>query len=132
MGDTIIIEPQVSTVLVSSVNATVSAEDQVFRVTIASAGTLQLIVPVPPSPGIIVAAVGPQGPPGPPVPGITFVFHQATPSSAWDIIHDLGQYPSVTVVDSAGDVVFGDVQVLSNNEVKVFFTAPFSGTAYLN
>ena len=59
------------------------------------------------------------------------VHTQASVSSTWVITHDLGGRPSVTVVDSAGTVVVGDVSYNSDTQVTVSFTAPFSGYAYL-
>ena len=56
---------------------------------------------------------------------------QNTASSEWNITHTLGGKPVVTVVDSAGTVVIGEVQYINNTEVKVTFSSPFSGTAYL-
>jgi len=60
-----------------------------------------------------------------------YVHNQPAVSSTWTINHTLGGRPSVTVVDSAGTVVYGEVQYLSNSQVVVTFTAPFSGYAYL-
>lgn len=62
----------------------------------------------------------------------TFTFQQGVAAQQWDITHDLGKYPSVTVVDSSGNEVVGDVQYMSVSRVVVTFSAPFSGTAYLN
>lgn len=62
----------------------------------------------------------------------TFTFRQGVAAKEWDITHDLGKYPSVTVVDSSGNEVVGDVQYMSESRVVVTFSAPFSGTAYLN
>ena len=59
------------------------------------------------------------------------VHTQGVVSSTWTINHTLGGRPSVTVVDSAGTVVYGEVQYLSNSQVVVTFSAPFSGYAYL-
>jgi hypothetical protein len=59
------------------------------------------------------------------------VHAQATVSDTWIINHTLGGKPSVTVVDSANTAVFGEVQYNSNQQVTVFFSAPFSGYAYL-
>lgn len=56
---------------------------------------------------------------------------QGTVSSAWTINHNLGGFPSVSVVDSAKTVVFGEVQYVSSSQVVVTFSAPFSGYAYL-
>lgn len=59
------------------------------------------------------------------------VHTQGSPSQTWTINHTLGGKPSVMVVDSADTVVFGDVSYVSNSEVRLEFTAPFSGFAYL-
>lgn len=40
--------------------------------------------------------------------------------------------PAVTVVDSAGTVVIGEVDYLDDNTVRLTFCAAFSGTAYFN
>ena len=61
-----------------------------------------------------------------------FVFTKSTPDSVWDITHDLDKYPSVTIVDSAGSVVIGDITYTSKSTLTVTFSAAFSGKAYLN
>ena len=61
-----------------------------------------------------------------------FVFTKSTPDSIWEITHDLDKYPSVTVVDSAGSVVIGDITYTSKSALTVTFSAAFSGKAYLN
>lgn len=62
----------------------------------------------------------------------TFIFTQSSASASWLIVHNLGQYPSVTVVDSAGTLVDGDITYVDSNTVRVDFTAGFAGVAYLN
>ena len=61
-----------------------------------------------------------------------FTYIKSTPDSVWDITHDLDKYPSVTVVDSAGSVVMGDITYTSKSALTVTFSAAFSGKAYLN
>jgi hypothetical protein len=58
-------------------------------------------------------------------------YLQSLPSDTWNITHSLSGKPSVTIVDSAGTIIIGDVQYLSNTQIQVSFTAPFSGSAYL-
>lgn len=60
-----------------------------------------------------------------------YIHAQASPSSTWNITHNLGGRPSVMVVDSANTVVVGEVTYLSNTQITVSFTVPFSGYAYL-
>lgn len=60
-----------------------------------------------------------------------YVHTQGTAASTWTVTHALGGRPSVTVVDSAGTVVIGDISYNSDTEVTISFTSPFSGYAYL-
>ena len=62
----------------------------------------------------------------------TTIFDQASPASTWNIAHNLGRFPAVTVVDSSGREVDGEVLYTDANNVVLNFSAPFSGTAYLN
>lgn len=62
----------------------------------------------------------------------TFVFEQAIPSDVWYIEHNLNKYPSVSIVDSAGSVVMGDVLYVDKNKVVLTFIGQFNGKAYLN
>jgi prophage tail gpP-like protein len=62
----------------------------------------------------------------------TYTHYQASASTVWDIVHNLGRHPSVSVVDSGGTVVFGEVQYLTSDTLRVVFTAGFAGKAYLN
>ena len=59
------------------------------------------------------------------------VHTQGTASTIWTITHTLSGYPSVSVVDSANTVVFGEVNYVSTSQVVVNFTTAFSGSAYL-
>jgi len=59
------------------------------------------------------------------------VHTQAAASNTWTINHTLDGKPSVTIVDSANTVVYGEVQYVSNSQVVVVFSAPFSGFAFL-
>lgn len=62
----------------------------------------------------------------------SFVHEQTQASAAWLIQHDLGKFPSVSIVDSAGTVVMGEVRYLDLNSILISFIAPFCGKAYLN
>ena len=62
----------------------------------------------------------------------TYVHHQSAASNTWVIVHGLGKFPSVTVVDSGNTVVVGNVSYDSPNQVSITFEASFSGKAYLN
>lgn len=62
----------------------------------------------------------------------TYIFEQAIPSATWNITHNLGKYPSVTVVDSAGEAVIITPTYIDENSLTLDFGAEFSGKAYLN
>jgi hypothetical protein len=62
----------------------------------------------------------------------TYVHDQLVPASMWVINHPLNRFPDVTVIDSAGTQVTGDVRYLSNSQVQITFSAAFSGQAFLN
>lgn len=65
-------------------------------------------------------------------PHATYTHTQTSASAQWTITHSLNCFPSVTVVDSAGSVVVGDVEYISATTVRVTFVAAFAGKAYLN
>jgi hypothetical protein len=62
----------------------------------------------------------------------SLVFTQVSAAATWDIVHNLGMYPSVTVVDTGNSVLIPDVQYISPNECKVLLSVPTSGKAYLS
>ena len=62
----------------------------------------------------------------------TYVHNQSTPASTWVIDHNLGIYPNVTVEDSAGTTVEGEIVHNSINQMTLTFSAAFSGIAYLS
>ena len=62
----------------------------------------------------------------------TYTYVQELPSGIWTITHNLGRMPSVSIVDSAGTLVHGNVDYISNNVIRVTFSGEFSGRAYLN
>lgn len=74
---------------------------------------------------------GPQGPSGSELI-INYTHTQGSPDTTWTIIHDLSYKPAVTIVDSAGTVVLGDIEYVGANTVLATFSAPFGGTAYLS
>jgi len=61
-----------------------------------------------------------------------YTHTQSVPSSQWTVQHNLGKKSSVTVVDSADAIVFGDVDYIDSNNVTITFNGAFSGKAYFN
>jgi hypothetical protein len=62
----------------------------------------------------------------------TYVHDQQTSADEWIITHNLNKFPAVTIIDTVDRVVYGEIQYLSANQVKLSFTSNFSGKAYLN
>lgn len=130
----VVVNPdQTTTVVVSvastSIVATPTAPSQVTTSEVEQVVFQQAGIAGPPGP---MGDAGPQGPPGPSgALGNTITFRQDTPASVWTIVHSLGTFPSVTVLDSTGAQVMGDLSYLDGNTVQLIFSAPFSGVAYL-
>lgn len=61
-----------------------------------------------------------------------FLYTQTIASDTWSIQHNLNKYPSVSVIDSAGDEVIGEVEYNTINKVTISFKGAFKGTATLN
>lgn len=61
-----------------------------------------------------------------------YVHNQAIASAVWNVNHGLNKFCSVTIVDSAEDVVEGDITYIDSNNVTITFSAPFTGKAYFN
>ena len=62
----------------------------------------------------------------------TFVFTQGVAATTWNIQHNLGKFPSVSVINNNNVVINGEVTYIDNNNVQLNFSAGFSGKAYLN
>lgn len=78
-----------------------------------------------------VGAIGPEGPAGVGADK-NYVHIQGLASTSWNIKHDLNKFPAVTVLDSALNEVIGDIIYLDVNNVRLVFSAIFSGTATFN
>lgn len=61
-----------------------------------------------------------------------YIHSQQVPSSVWNVSHNLGKRPSITIVDSSESVVYGDIQYIDNNNLTITFSGAFSGKAYFN
>jgi len=61
-----------------------------------------------------------------------FIFNQPTPATTWTIQHNMGKFPSITVIDTGNSVVTGHYTYTNNNNVVLNFSAAFAGKAYLN
>jgi hypothetical protein len=61
-----------------------------------------------------------------------YAHEQNVPSKEWVVVHGLGKFPAITVVDSAGTRWMGTEIQKDSNTVILQFAFPFSGIAYCN
>ena len=62
----------------------------------------------------------------------TFIFEQGVASDSWTINHNLNKFPSITIVDSAGNVFYPAVQYIDENNCIAKMNGATTGKAYLN
>ena len=77
-------------------------------------------------------AQGPQGPQGDPSGPVAYTHTQYSASAIWSITHNLGYKPNVTVSDSAGTIIEGEIAYPSSSTIVLSFSSAFAGTAYLS
>ena len=61
-----------------------------------------------------------------------YVHTQIAAANNWTITHNLNKYPAITIVDSGGTVVVGEIEYINLNLAYVKFNGIFSGKAYCN
>lgn len=76
---------------------------------------------------------GPQGSTGPQGPvGGNYTFEQQTNATTWNITHNLGYRPAVTVQDYGKITLEGDLSHTDANSLVLTFSQAVSGYAYLS
>jgi hypothetical protein len=60
------------------------------------------------------------------------VIPVTNPNTTWTITHNLGKRPSVTVVNSSGEVIFCDVLYENENQITITLSVALTGSVYLN
>lgn len=66
------------------------------------------------------------------VHSVGYRFVQLTPATVWYVEHPLQTgMPSVSLVDSNGEEMYGDVAYLPPHNLTISFTTPVAGEAYL-
>ena len=61
-----------------------------------------------------------------------YTHNQPTSQITWNVQHDLDKFPSVTVALSSGQVGYGDVTYVDENNLTITFSGAESGKAYMN
>jgi hypothetical protein len=60
------------------------------------------------------------------------VYTQTSPSTVWNIVHTLAFVPNIVIVDSENNVIEGNYEYISDNEITATFNTAISGKAYLS
>ena len=63
---------------------------------------------------------------------LNYTHTQAVANTTWTITHNLGKRPAVTIVDGSENVIYGDIEHVSNNQLVIRFASAQAGKAYLN
>jgi|SRR5215471_1837454 len=74
--------------------------------------------------------VGPTGPAGPAGQITLFVYTQGTAAATWNVAHNLGHFPAVTVVDTGNNTIMPDCHFVDQNNLTLTFGSATSGKAY--
>lgn len=61
-----------------------------------------------------------------------FVHLQGPASNLWTVTHNLNKKPSVTIIDSSGNMVVGKLVYVNLNVLTIQFISPISGEAICN
>jgi hypothetical protein len=61
-----------------------------------------------------------------------YVHEQTNAEAIWEIEHELGKRPSVSVVDTGDNVIVPDILYIDDDNLELHFAGATSGKAYLN
>lgn len=70
--------------------------------------------------------------PGEIVPDKHYRFVKVAAAQVWSVSHNLNKWPSVDIYDTAGELIFGQIEHVDSNNCVITFSEPTSGEAYLN
>lgn len=123
-----------TTVVSSDPSAAVIERQTSVVVTRESGKTHVVQQPAPPAVVVTRGIPGPQGPQGPPGggAGATYTHIQSVPAAVWTVAHNLGRYPSITVVDNLGGQLYPDVRYVDADIAQITHSVPLTGRAYCN
>jgi len=98
--------------------------------------TINEITVVESSNNVVITAPGPQGIQGVPgrdgINGGNFTFEQQSNSASWNVVHNLGYYPNVSIKEYGNKTVEGEVVYINANSLTILFSVAISGYAYLS
>jgi hypothetical protein len=62
----------------------------------------------------------------------SYVHNQVGLASTWTVVHSLGKFPAVAVVDTGGNEIIPDVHYDSTSQLTLTFATATAGKAYVN
>lgn len=62
----------------------------------------------------------------------SYVHVQDTDAQVWTIEHGMSRYPSVTIIDDEGNLIFSDMKYDNENQITISFSKAITGKAILN
>lgn len=101
----------------------VAAADEASNKVVVGSSTFKVVANSDGAPG----PKGDQGERGLTGASLDFVFTQASPASVWDVVHDLGVWPVITVLSTAGETLTPAVHHIDTNHFTLTFGAPQDG-----
>lgn len=66
------------------------------------------------------------------ISGGAYNFEQSSNVTTWNITHNLGFYPNVSIIDYGSNNIEADIVYPDGNHVTINFAQPTSGYAYLS
>jgi hypothetical protein len=63
---------------------------------------------------------------------VSFAYEQMTNAKVWNITHNLGFRPNAMVMDYGQNDIECDIEYVDVNEIRLTFSDPVSGYAYLS
>lgn len=61
----------------------------------------------------------------------TIRYVQTVPATVWNVNHGLNSFPSVDVLDTGNEQLFGEVDYVDDDNLTITFAVPTVGTAFL-
>lgn len=94
--------------------------------------TIAIPAKIPSDPLVLLESV-PLPSAGKLVTGDKYYIHlQSTPSTMWEVYHNLGKRPAIFIEDSTGKQIITEIVHVTDNVANIFFGKPYRGIAYCN
>jgi hypothetical protein len=105
------------------------------QVSVAETHTIVIEIPNQAVQIIEIGQAGPQGIQGVKGTGGDLTYQLAFNEIIGNVLyvnHGLAKYPNVTIIDSAQDIIEGDIEYIDSNNVKITVSGSFAGVVICN